>query len=127
MSSIPLKLITDLFYKCLNNRGTWYKNKNYEMVIWSDGSVHLLHYGTTIYHLDAKTGKVRFADDHKDLLGMRHGAYSLSDRDAIKSIAYYTGVGSAYIKDYSLYVESTGKMKNLNKMSKTPPKTGRRY
>ena len=128
MSSIPLQLITDLFFKCLNNRGTWYKNKNYDMIIYSDGSVHLQHYHTTIYYLDAKTKKARFSNDHKDLLGMRRGAYSASDRDAINSIAYYTGVGSAYIKDYSLYCTSTGKMRNLNNLREVPArKNVRRY
>ena len=117
MSSVPLQIITDLFYKCLNNKDRWYKGgKSYDMIIQSDGRVHLKHYGTTIYNYDPKTKKVTFKNSSKNLLGYASGAYSASDRDAINSVAYYTGIGSAFINDYTLYTNSEGKMRSFKQM-----------
>ena len=88
MSSIPTQVITDLYYRSQRNPGRWVSGgRAYEMYTFPDGRVKLTHYGTPIYRFDPKTGEYDTG-----------GAFSASDRDAINSMAWLTGVGGASIR-----------------------------
>lgn len=89
MAEIPHQTIQDLYYRSQNNPGRWVSGgRAYEMYTFPDGRIKLTHYGTVIYRYDPVSGEYDTG-----------GAYSGSDRDAINSMAYLTGVGGARIRD----------------------------
>ena len=98
MASIPLRVIEDLYYKALYNRGKWHKGgRSYEMYVFDNGSIKLSHYGTVIWEYDSKKGTTKV------------GGWSASDVVAIESMKVITGHGAgAYIEKGKLYNAGAG-------------------
>jgi len=104
MAEIPQKQIIDMYYRSRNNPGKWISGgRAYEMYTFPDGRVKLTHYGTVIYRADPRTGEYEI------------GGWSESDRNAINSLAYMTGIGGAKIRDRKLRPYGRGhKQLNFN-------------
>ena len=96
MASIPQQQVTDAYHKLkYADVGEVYFGRGYRLT--KAGNVYaLIHYGTQIYECNTKTQKFSV------------GGWSRSDADAINSIAYWTGIGGAYIQNYTLYPVGKG-------------------
>lgn len=104
MASIPQQQITNAYRELKYvNEGEVYFGRGYRL-IRSGPKFTLIHYGTVIYECNIKTEKFSV------------GGWSKSDADAINSIAYWTGVGGAYIQNYTLW--PVGKGPRYEKKSK---------
>lgn len=96
MASIPQQQITDAYREVkYSDFGEVYFGRGYRLSKVKN-KYTLVHYGTTIYECDTKTQKFSV------------GGWSKSDVDAINSIAYWTGVGGAYIQNYTLWPVGKG-------------------
>ena len=113
MAAIPQEQILSAYYAASRKQGFWHTfGRGYEMYV-KGKFVKLTHYGTTIYEYDPKTRKVSYG-----------GAYSMSDVNAINSMAYITGIGKAYLKGGTIYAEGTGPRYKPKKTKKTPAPFG---
>lgn len=97
MASIPQEQFITAYYAASRVQGRWHTfGRGYELYV-KGKFVKLTHYGTTIYEYDPKKRKVSYG-----------GAYSMSDVNAINSMAYLTGKGGAYLQGGKIYAEGTG-------------------
>lgn len=104
MASIPQQQITNAYHSLkYTDEGEVYFGRGYRLVR-AGPKFTLIHYGTVIYECNTKTQKFSV------------GGWSKSDVDAINSIAYWTGVGGAYIQNYTLY--PVGEGPRYNKVAK---------
>ena len=105
MASIPQQQITNAYreLKYIDN-GEVYFGRGYRLER-AGPKFTLIHYGTVIYECNTKTQRFSV------------GGWSRSDADAINSIAYWTGVGGAYIQNYTLW--PVGKGPRYEKKAKT--------
>ena len=96
MASIPQAQITEAYHQIkYDSVGEVYFGRGYVMT--KNGPViKLKHYGTFIYECNLNNGTFKV------------GGWSRSDADAINSIAYWTGIGGAYIQNYTLYPKRKG-------------------
>lgn len=91
MASIPQQQVTDAYHQVkYADFGEVYFGRAYRLSKIKN-KFRLVHYGTMIYECDIKNRTFSV------------GGYSKSDVDAINSIAYWTGIGGAYIQDYTLW------------------------
>lgn len=99
MASLPLKIISDLYFKCVNDKGRTYSGgRAYEMEVSREGHIWMSHYGTTIFLYDPKKKTTTYG-----------GAYSMSDRDAINSLVIVSRKGKGvYYEGGRLYQDGTG-------------------
>lgn len=97
MASIPQEQILNAYYAASHVPGRWHTfGRGYELYV-KGAFVKLTHYGTVIYEYDPKKRKVDYG-----------GAFSMSDVNAINSLAYITGKGRAYLQGGRIYAEGTG-------------------
>lgn len=99
MASLPLKNISDLYFKCVSNPGrTFSGGRDYQMEVTKDGHIWMSHYGTTIFLYDPKKRSTTYG-----------GAYSISDANAINSLVFVSRKGKGvYIEGGRMYQDGTG-------------------
>lgn len=97
MASIPQEQILTAYYAASRIPGRWHSfGRGYEIYV-KGAFVKLTHYGAVIYEYDPKKRKVTYGE-----------AYSMSDVNAINSLAYITGKGKAYLQGGRIYADGTG-------------------
>ncbi len=96
MASIPQQQITDAYHALkYSDTGRVHFGRGYQLVR-DFNDYALYHYGTLIYACNMKDRSFSV------------GGWSRSDADAINSMAYWTGIGGAYIQNYTLYPVGKG-------------------
>lgn len=96
MASMPLQVISDLYYLAMRNPGrTIGRGRGYAMEVSPKGKITLWHYGTVIYE-KTPAGKVTI------------GGWSMSDANAINSLVYHEGGKEVYMTDGSIYFKGEG-------------------
>ena len=96
MASMPLQVISDLYYNALRHRDVPIgAGRGYILTITSDGEITLMHYGTVIYNRTPE-GVVEI------------GGWSVSDANAINSLVYHVGGQEVYMTNNQLYFKGEG-------------------
>jgi len=96
MASIPLQVISDLYYLAIRNPDkTFGQGRGYTMRMSKSGKLTLTHYGTVIYEKSANSKP-------------KIGGWSVSDVNAINSLVYHLGGNEVYMQGGTIYFKGEG-------------------